>query len=137
MQRKVTGAPLHPEYAAMDAASLARVPKPCVVCLRWGPLTSHMVAVMGVDEATVTLADPLSGTRVMTRKEFEQDWRGRVIWLARRALAPRHAQQLPRLLAHQRESGGGRGGEGDDGDGKPGPYRGFVRRAEPELDAHR
>ena len=81
LQRKLAGTSFHPEYDTMDAVSLASVPKPCVVCLRWGPLTSHMVAVMSVDEATVTLGDPLSGTRVMGRKEFEQDWRGRAIWL--------------------------------------------------------
>ncbi|MFT3686489.1 MAG: cysteine peptidase family C39 domain-containing protein [Phycisphaerales bacterium] len=83
LQRRLAATSWRPEYGTMDVASLAAVPKPCIVTLRWGLLVSHMVAVMSMDETTVTLGDPLAGVRVVTREQFAQDWRGRAIWLKR------------------------------------------------------
>lgn len=48
---------------------------PCVAVVKHSLLSDHFVAVLAVDEATVTVGDPLSGRRTMSHATFIGLWR--------------------------------------------------------------
>jgi len=60
---------------AFDGPSDLAARTPCVAVVKHSLLSDHFVAVLAVDDATVTVGDPLSGRRKMTHARFAEMWR--------------------------------------------------------------
>jgi hypothetical protein len=73
---------LRPELLTLrDPRRLADLPLPALVSTRWGYFISHMMPLLAVDEAGVTVGDPMSGPRHIPMDEFRREWRGWAIVL--------------------------------------------------------
>lgn len=72
---------LKPTYLRSDRPGLIAAPKPCLVQLRFGFFTSHMVPVMDADDHRVLIGDPLTGPREMSWPDFSREWKGNMITL--------------------------------------------------------
>lgn len=83
LEHKLAGTGLQPVYETLTLADLAAAPKPLLVQLDWGYFVSHMVPVMAADAASVTIGDPLTGSRTMTTAEFAESWKRQAIMLVR------------------------------------------------------
>ena len=81
LERKLAGRPVRVHYRRLDYDALQRVPLPCLVPLKWGYYSSHMVPVLTVCETHIVLGDPLEGPREMLRADFESEWLGRAIYV--------------------------------------------------------
>ena len=84
LQRKLASGGFTVRYETADYERLKALPLPCVVSIDWGYFSSHMVPVLSVDDAGVTLGDPLTGPRQVDRTEFTDLWYERAIYLQRR-----------------------------------------------------
>lgn len=73
------------EYSFLHMRSIDQLPADAVLLavVRDAPATDHCVAVLAVDENTVTVADPMAGLIHMPRKSFTQLWRNCGILLQR------------------------------------------------------
>lgn len=73
------------QYRYFDSLSqLERYP-PVLVVIKDTFFTDHCVAVMGINDEAVTIADPVGGKRQMNRDTFERVWRCSGIVLERRS----------------------------------------------------
>jgi len=81
LERKLAGQPVRVQYRRLDYDELQRVPLPCLVPLKWGYYSSHMVPVLSLTETHIVLGDPLSGRQEMLRADFEPEWLGRAIYV--------------------------------------------------------
>lgn len=79
LQRKLRAAGLRAHYRRMSPQDLVAAPKPCLVQLRFGLFTSHMVPIMDADESRVVIGDPLEGLRTQSMAAFCKEWKGRAI----------------------------------------------------------
>ena len=65
------------EYSFLHMNSIDQLPADAVLLavVRDAPATDHCVAVLGVDENTVTVADPMAGLVYIPRDSFSKLWR--------------------------------------------------------------
>jgi predicted double-glycine peptidase len=73
------------EYSFLHMNSIDQLPADAILLavVRDAPATDHCVAVLGVHENTVTVADPMAGLVNMPRESFTQLWRNCGILLQR------------------------------------------------------
>lgn len=73
------------EYSFLHMRSIDQLPADAVLLavVRDAPTTDHCVAVLAVNENTVTIADPMAGLVYMPRNSFTQLWRNCGILLQR------------------------------------------------------
>jgi predicted double-glycine peptidase len=55
--------------------------------IRYGFMVDHYVAVLELDERTITVGDPLVGRRIVNHEEFEKEWRHSAVILRRQSPA--------------------------------------------------
>ncbi len=63
------------QYRYFDSASQLRNTGIILAIVKDAFLRDHCVAILGVSNHTLTIADPISGRRSMSYKEFEKTWR--------------------------------------------------------------
>jgi len=73
------------KYSFLHMRSIDQLPDDAVLLavVRDAPTTDHCVAVLAVNDSTVTVADPMAGLVYMPRDSFTQLWRNCGILLQR------------------------------------------------------
>lgn len=85
LQRKLAGRPFKVHYERwMTYERLIGLERPCIVPVKWGYFSSHMVPVLEADAESVLVGDPLGGPRRRARAAFEADWLHRAVYLVER-----------------------------------------------------
>jgi hypothetical protein len=75
LQNRYGSEGLRCQYRYFDSVSQLRNAGIILAVVKDAFLCDHCVAILGVSDHTVTIADPVSGKRSMSYKEFEKTWR--------------------------------------------------------------
>jgi hypothetical protein len=75
LQNRYGNEGLRCQYRHFDSTSQLRNAGIILAVVKDAFLRDHCVAILGVSDHTVTIADPISGRRSMSYKEFEKIWR--------------------------------------------------------------
>ncbi len=93
LQGRYEGDGLHCQYRRFESVTQLKGAGITLAVLKDAFLTDHCVAVIGVSDNTVTIADPVTGRRLMSYSQFERIWRFCGIVLKRDA--DKRAKQQP------------------------------------------
>ena len=87
LRKKLSGWAWEPKIRPASWDALRRSSHPVAVTIALRPLVDHWVVVFQATDEWVLIGDPMEGRRLLSADRFRELWRGRVVEIARPALA--------------------------------------------------